>query len=57
MTSSAGQYTLNPKKLGADNQYHKIEIPVGLPKAEKAAPAVGPYCAKQVNKMQMNSNC
>ena len=30
---------MNPAKLGADNNYHKLEIPVTLSKAPLAAPS------------------
>jgi hypothetical protein len=51
-------FTLNPQKKGADNNYHKIEIPVSIAKADlPASSAASSYCSKTVNKMQMNSNC
>ena len=49
-------YKLNPLKKGADNNYHKIEIPVSLELSPSALSDVE-FCSKKVNKNQYNSNC
>ena len=49
--------SLNSLKKGADNRYHKLEIPVPLV-TRQAAPAMDDaICAKRVEPMAMNSNC
>ena len=51
-------FTLNPVKKGADNVYHKLEIPVSIGKPERPANAAGSaFCSRTVNEMQFNSNC
>jgi len=55
---SVQMIALNPAKRGADNLYHKLEIPVSVApiKLEQQAQPEA-FCGKNVDTMAGNSNC
>lgn len=50
--------SLNALKKGADNNFHKLEIPIALNKGDKPAQqAQQEFCSKQIDPLAFNSNC
>lgn len=49
--------SLNALKRGADNNYHKLEIPVALAKPAAQPPLNAKFCALRVDSLAFNSNC
>jgi len=49
--------SLNPMKKGADNNYHKLEIPVALAKPRRQVHNDSAFCDLRVDPLTFNSNC
>lgn len=55
---SAQKIALNPSKRGADNLYHKLEIPISVaPVKLDNEVNQETFCGKSVDTMAGNSNC
>ena len=49
--------SLNPLKKGADNNYHKLEIPVALAKPHWEFRNDSAFCGLRIDPLTFNSNC
>lgn len=48
--------SLNALKRGADNNYHKLEIPVALAKPARSQNSAQ-FCGLRIDPLSFNSNC
>lgn len=49
--------SLNALKRGADNNYHKLEIPIALAKSAQIENESLAFCGLRVDPLTFNSNC